>query len=525
MMTSYDPRRPERPLERQKPTFMEGHDVEMTDAPPRSSPAHQRQRPRKLEYRSVPNTNVARVQSVPVHSETRTSHGSYEHTRRRSQSSSSRQGSTGRFWERTTIRRSTRDHDDDDVNTPYAYERKSWSGGRGEMDNLAHWNDTPIINLKEEIERRKKAEEDLIRSDSRLANLEDQKQGLAQTNIKLQGELIRLKNTFKHLEFEDVQRKNDKMQLESERLEWDSKRKEYDAELKDIKSRWKQAAKELNGLRAQGRGFYQVTDNYLCGLIMQLRYKVRDFGIQYFSEQLPKRPRCEEDQLWKNDMMSTMKVDSYLDYINCSETRPSIIQTFIWRVIVHKVFSRFRWAGSASAPLLAIHRDLEPCLDGVHTSPSEIDRIKKVNIWRATTTGLLLDSMDEEKRTRADCEVQEWKNELRDEISTCLGPFQSKGLEDSQQEFLDIIDEAIKIDKEICRQVSRITWDFGDDAGILVFNPTSMELRKGVMFKANPEITLVTSPGVSKQGRSTGEGFELRVCLLKMEVSCETPQF
>jgi hypothetical protein len=132
--------------------------------------------------------------------------------------------------------------------------------------------------------------------------------------------------------------------------------------------------------------------------------------------------------------------------------------------------------------------------------------------------------MDQEKRTRADCEVQEWKNELRVEISTCLGPFQSKGLEDSQQEFLDIIDKAIKIDKEICRQVSRITWDFGDDAGILVFNPTSMELSKGAMFKTNPEITLVTSPGVFKQGRSTGEGFESRVCLLKMEVSCETPQ-
>ncbi|KAI4693399.1 uncharacterized protein J4E88_001770 [Alternaria novae-zelandiae] len=314
----------------------------------------------------------------------------------------------------------------------------------------------------------------------------------------------------------------ERQEWEVGRRQWESKAERYDADLRDIKSRWKQTAKELNGLRAQGQGFYQVTDNYLYDLITQLRYKVRDFGIQYFSEKLPKRSQFEPNRVWKENMVPTTRDESYLDLVNCSETRPSVIQAFMWRVIVQEVFCKFRWAGTASSPVTQLCKDLEPCLNGGSLSPADIEATKRFHTWRATTVGLLLDSMDEQKRRQADVELQKWMSEVHDEAHVnlrLLGPNDQKGC---QQGFLDIIDEAVKIDKEISRQVSRVTWTFGSEDVIQTLDLASMELRKGEVFKPKSKVTLVTSPGVIKQGKSTGEGFESSFDLLKMEVSCET---
>jgi hypothetical protein len=355
--------------------------------------------------------------------------------------------------------------------------------------------------------------------------------------IELQTREIELKSALDQLELKEKHWQNEKAQYESERQDFETERRylesekqhwksqvtQYDEKLKDIKSRWKQAAKELNGLRAQGRGFYQVTDNYLCDLITRLRYRVRDFGIQHFSEELTTRPKFEQNRVWNEYMVSTTRDESYLDFVNCSETRPNIIQAFIWKVIVREVFCKFRWAGSASLPVQQLTRDLESCLNDGKSSPTEIEAIKKLHTWRATTVGLLLDSMDEQKLLQADSELQTWKCELHDEVNANLSLLQSTDQKVSQQDFFDIIDHAVKIDKEISHQVSRITWSFGSEDGMRALDPASMELRKGERSSPSQEVTLVTAPGVVKQGKSTGEGFESSIYLLKTEVSCETP--
>jgi predicted nucleic acid-binding Zn-ribbon protein len=434
--------------------------------------------------------------------------------------------------ERSAAGRSTREYDDNEDYRRYIRERERRLDAEEDLKNLTS-------KLEKEIERRAKAEKDFFDCDSRATTYVQKTVRLRQSmENELQMRGVELTSARDQLELKEKDWQNERAQHESERQHfederrywesekqhWKSQGTQYDVDLKDIKSRWKQAAKELNGLRAQGRGFYQVTDNYLCDLITRLRYRVRDFGIQHFSEKLPKRPKFEENRVWKEYMVSTTRDESYLDFVNCSETRPSIIQAFLWRVIVHEVFCKFRWAGSASLPVQELTKDLESCLNDGESSPTEIDAVKKLHTWRATTVGLLLDSMDQQKLLQADSELQKWKCELHDEVNTNLGLLRLTDQKVSQQDFFDIIDHAVKIDKEISRQVSRVTWNFGSEDGIQAFDLTSMELRKGERFSPSPEVTLVTSPGVIKQGKSTGEGFESSIYLLKTEVSCEKPE-
>jgi hypothetical protein len=278
---------------------------------------------------------------------------------------------------------------------------------------------------------------------------------------------------------------SDRQEWESERQQWKCKGKQHSAETRDIKSRWKQAAKELNGLRAQGQSFYQATDNYSCGMIIQLIYKLRDFGIQYFSDKLSTRPKFEKNRVWKAYMVLTTVDESYLDFINSPEARPSIIQAFLWKVIVNEVFFRFRWAGSASLPVMELWNGSESCHGGGKASPDDSEATRRLNDWKATTVGLLLDFMDQHKRCQADSELQKWKRELHDEVRDNLCLLRSKDQKGWQQDFLDIIDEAVKIDMEIRRQTSRVTWSFGDETDERTCSPATMELRKGEVFIPN----------------------------------------
>jgi len=539
-MKVYDPRKGERSAQMRTAR----QDVDMVDAPPRESPEPPRLRPRKLEYRrgSGETTqgvcrNDSHVQSVRMYDHSHTSHATCEttrvcqsvHTRQDPQASViSANGTPNRF---------ARDHGDDDSYHKYKREQDRTRNVEDRSITLQESHQLFDIHPAAATERRAKAEKDFAGRDSRLDahvkstsqihelledELKDKENDLASVLGRMRLKEKQLDNEREQWIAEKQQQESDRQQWEFERQQWESKEKQYAASVKDLTLQWKKAAKQLNGLIAQGQGHHQVTDSYLCGLITQLRYKIRDFGIQYFSEKLPKRPKFEQNWLWKEHMASTTRDESYADFVNYPETRPSVIQAFLWRVIVHEVFSKFRWAGPASSPITKLFKDLESCLHGGRSTPTDPEATKKLHIWRATTVSLLLDSMGQQKRHQADNELQRWEGKLYDEVYRNLCFLMPKGQKGCQQDFLDIIDEAVKIDREISRQVSRVSWTFGSEDVIQTLDLASMELRKGEVFKPKSKVTLVTSPGVIKQGKSTGEGFESNFDLLKMEVSCET---
>ena len=143
----------------------------------------------------------------------------------------------------------------------------------------------------------------------------------------------------------------------------ESELRKMQTEVKDIRQRWKLAARELDKIQRQGQpsGFYQVTDNYLIDLITRLRYSIRNISIQYFSEPLGTVRRLQEDGVLYPFMESTTPgSDDFFEYLVSPARRPKVIQAFLWKVLVDKLFGQFRWAGRGSGPIGRLYDVLGP---------------------------------------------------------------------------------------------------------------------------------------------------------------------
>ena len=132
-------------------------------------------------------------------------------------------------------------------------------------------------------------------------------------------------------------------------------------EAEETRKRWKQAARELDKIRAQSQGFYQVTDNYLIELTTQLRYNIRSFAIQYFGGEVPSSVQIERTDYWKMYMeFTTRATRGHEAYLLSQKKCHSIIQAFLWRFLVDQVFDKFRWAGDAGKPLRKLCKFVRP---------------------------------------------------------------------------------------------------------------------------------------------------------------------
>lgn len=352
-------------------------------------------------------------------------------------------------------------------------------------------------------------------------------------------EALRL-NTRPSKDFQELQKS-----LEEERGIREMAEKELsqrNIEVEDIRKRWKQVARELDKFRAQGQGFYQVTDHYLIDLATRLRYNIRSFAIQYFGGELHRNVRMERTDFW--DRYMTDATPDYEAYLASPGRRPSIIQSFLWKVLEGQIFGRFLWAGRASKHVRNLCQLLRPRECG-HEVTYEDDTMltfiiqggqseagpesrpdpeaeRKFQMWSATTIGLLFDSIDVKEESEAYNHTRNAKEYILEGIRETIDPFLWSQDEGYQHQILGILDNALALDKEISRQVARVDWVFGIKKTSAMFDPTAMELEKGEKpSMANQQVLLVVAPAMKKRGKSTGEDFKVESMLLRMEVSCE----
>ncbi|KAF2682389.1 hypothetical protein K458DRAFT_307514 [Lentithecium fluviatile CBS 122367] len=313
----------------------------------------------------------------------------------------------------------------------------------------------------------------------------------------------------------------------------ESELRRVQTENKDIRQRWKQAARELDKVQRQGQGsgLYQITDNYLIDLITQLRYNIRSFSIQYFSERIGKFVLPPKNADFHPHMVATMPDSEYLvELLRYPDWRAKAVQAFLWQVLVHRVFDRFKWGGLDSDLLRDLCRSLRPRnrSDTKCDSNASPEAERKFRIWRATTVGLLLDSMDlmdEKLSHETNKDLEEWKSWLSKGVEDVIGGVRRPDSQGYAQEFQRIIDEALVLDKEISRQVSAVRWTYPGKEIPAIFDSSTMEAEKGEKIsEARQKVVLVTSPGVVKRGKSTGEDFDKETLLLRMEVFCERPR-
>lgn len=149
-------------------------------------------------------------------------------------------------------------------------------------------------------------------------------------------------------------------QLESELGERDQKlqklQQEYDAlknELDkksateaDVRKIWKKTAKELNKLRVNSQGFYQITDEYLIEQINYLKISIRDFSIQYFDgRSVPKGVMPETLPDYWGHLKDSAPDRDPSRYLMSPKNCHKLIQAFLWRFIIKKLFFTFEWLG------------------------------------------------------------------------------------------------------------------------------------------------------------------------------------
>lgn len=151
------------------------------------------------------------------------------------------------------------------------------------------------------------------------------------------------------------------------------------------------------------------------------------------------------------------------------------------------------------------------------TSP-EAER--RFQMWKATTSALILESMNEDERENQQ-HIEAWAREFSRPVLDAIVPLVRDSDEGILENLTEIIRNFIHLDQKICRQAARVGWLFPPSTSSLCFDPDSMVVEVGAPTpQRGQRVAMVVAPGLKKRGRSTGESFEVEYLLLKMEVLC-----
>ncbi|KAI1092294.1 hypothetical protein F5B19DRAFT_211544 [Rostrohypoxylon terebratum] len=281
-----------------------------------------------------------------------------------------------------------------------------------------------------------------------------------------------------------------KQELEQERQACIRVENELNDKLESIKTKWKRAANELDQIRSKPRDFVPVTDEELKNMVTQLRYNIRSFAIQYFSDR-PGYIRAEKDPVFAAYIPRLLK-----SCLEQPETYPSLVQAFIWVVIETQIFNRGRWAGCIAKDYSNLWKYLDFRRAQDYTK-SHKDQ-QNLLIWRARTAILVSASLTEEDHTHA--------RQVKDAIvRETLAVLKLLSDEDYGDEIGNILDDAIRLDKVINSQAAKISWDFGP--------PPGGDSAEDSPLPEDGEMVVVF-PAMIKRGKSNGEDFDIRSVLL-----------
>ncbi|KAI5864717.1 hypothetical protein GGS23DRAFT_595425 [Durotheca rogersii] len=295
-------------------------------------------------------------------------------------------------------------------------------------------------------------------------------------------------------------------------------------ECESIRKRWKQTARKLGMAKGQSPAFYQITDRELTQLAEQLKYDISNFSISY-SETTSREVDSRSDfyRAYLADIVPNKEIlKSYLS----SETEcPGLIQAFMWHVIIEQVFNCALWAGEGRKYILGLQKILRPDEAQEGQPGHQVER--KFYQWRATTAALILEALNQTTETTTHphrpSQTRMYKEYILDQICDTILPQTRDGqsqMKSYREDILEILDEAVALDRDISRQAARVDW-FTQSSKLAVFGQESIQLRKGeVVSETQRNITLIIAPAMVKTGRSTGEDFDVKNLLVPMEVSC-----
>ncbi|KAB8272951.1 hypothetical protein BDV30DRAFT_211266 [Aspergillus minisclerotigenes] len=314
---------------------------------------------------------------------------------------------------------------------------------------------------------------------------------------------------------EEIKRLRNELQAERQKL----KNAEESSRMQQKK--YKQALIENNKLVSQSQAFPLMTDSYLISQVEHLRQEIRNFAIQHYDGDTFNGPNKGnlDPAFWRHYMEPTTRTYAPEDYLEVSEMRPMVIEAFLWRVIVGEVFNNYWWA-------IRIQRALSRVMNFVKKrSSSKPEDIRKVQMWAASTTELVIEAHNLSQETRGFDEHPDLKKDkLAEDICDILEPYCCSHDSSLSRQLRHVLDNAIALDRDISRQVAQVKWEFPPKDDMVSFDPDTMKLREGEKISAssvNREVQIVICPCLRKRGKSDGKDFQTEILLMKAKVSCE----
>lgn len=159
-------------------------------------------------------------------------------------------------------------------------------------------------------------------------------------NMEFQDHLhtkVQLKDMAAALEAEKMAHRETQHQLEKKLHDADSMRKS-----------WLEAANHLDRALRQGQAVNQMTDDELIHKAEALRFKIKNFALQFFGDEL----KTIEQSHATVDLLRThlnLSPRSLKVYLRSSSLRPMLVRSFLWCYLRKAVFGRFRWVPHESS--------------------------------------------------------------------------------------------------------------------------------------------------------------------------------
>ncbi|KAI8230948.1 hypothetical protein K4K54_000368 [Colletotrichum sp. SAR 10_86] len=268
-----------------------------------------------------------------------------------------------------------------------------------------------------------------------------------------------------------------------------------------------------------------MEDGELITAVRSLRLRVSNFATQYFGGTLPRETNVDrlvdsrDLKGWRQLSKFLGNRDITISYMGSDRRRPCVVQALIWDTVYWAVFGEALWAGrEMSNAFKNLSEELQQSAK-TPGSDSDIEACRRFSLWRAETAAMAIEIINSSRAKQESCnefflgKIESVCNYICKHLVAL-----TKTIKGIHEEVFDILQEAVKLDEAMKRQAVRLEWIFPEPQK--PFDSYTMTLASGETWDADMDgVCLTTSPGLVRQGKSTGDDFGIETRLLSSEVS------
>ncbi|KAL8418896.1 hypothetical protein RB594_002195 [Gaeumannomyces avenae] len=303
-----------------------------------------------------------------------------------------------------------------------------------------------------------------------------------------------------------------------------SQERELRAAAETTSSQWKKEFNELVAQVTTERPVSQekLTDDYLFTEVKKLDFNIKKFAQLYFGDEHFHGAARDFSISFATSQADVNERDVF-------RTLPGgyfrVAQASLWSLLVRLVFGKFVWCLDGEEKSLSdAFRKAEKCMMALikRSNPEKIqlDVEHKFHDWKAHATRHCLQSSrtDDDAISSSD----ELNSRLLNTVRGWLRPQQRWSIDNAAfaRALAGILDQSLKIDKEISRQPTPVKWLLPKMSSRFNFDPSSMEeVDDKSTDLPRRAVFVCVSPGLMRRGTSSGGDFDNERLIIPVGVS------